>query len=148
MSDQSFSAFPNLQETLETEEQLVEKLLKEKIDRLGGLAAKYAKAKETVKEYDELRKVIQSEVCEGKPGTAVVTEHGFQFAIQFTAGPDLREVSDKAELYKALGEDKFVELAKFTLKDVDAYCTPDECAKILKLTPGGGDRRHKILKRK
>lgn len=146
-SEQSLS-FPSLTEPIDAEQALVDKMFADSVDRLGSMANAVAKAKKLITEYDGLRKVIEAQACKDREKSEEVTVHGDKFTVVFTPGTEKREVTNKAALFKALGQEQFVALATFTLKDVDDYCTPPERKEILTVDEHGGSRRHKVAKRR
>ena len=55
-----------------------------------------------------------------------VFRFSFDFAVKIGACSAKRTITSKAAIYKALGNDQFVELASFSLLDLDKYLTPVE----------------------
>ena len=58
------------------------------------------------------------------------------------------KIKEVEHIIEALGQEDFLKIAQFTLGDIDDYTTKAQREKILKADPNGGNRNHKVVKRK
>jgi hypothetical protein len=101
------------------------------VDELGAETNAYAKAKKTIKEYEEKRKILVAKAIENKQGSEAAIAKGIKYTANITAAQEKRTIADKKAIYDALGNDSFVALANFSLGDLDKYLNPEQLDKVL-----------------
>jgi hypothetical protein len=73
-------------------------------------------------------------------------EQGVEYLCEVGKKGNSRKITDIKQLRKVMGDETFFKVASVTLKDIDAYLTPDQVSKVL--TTDRTARGIKIEKRK
>lgn len=107
------------------------------IDAMGVLAAEIKPLEKKKKEYEELRKeLVALTMAQAEPQAEEVLA-GDQFQVAIGAASMKREVAANSVVYKVVGHETFMALAKISLGDIDKYVTEDLKAKIVTSVPAG-----------
>ncbi len=132
---------PQVTPVLDTDKELVAK-----VDELGVLGEKLPAAKKIVAAYDKLRKEVVARAEQTISPEDVATLIGHTHITKLTAKQMKRDVINKQAIFEALGNDMFVELAQFSLADLDKYLTPAQLEKAV-AEIAAGPRRVSTAKR-
>lgn len=92
---------------------------------------------ELVKEYEKLKKVLQSIAsAEGVDMTAPYTFNSKLGDVTFTAAKTGLEVTDKAKMIEVLGDAQFAAIANVSMTDLKKYCSLSELSQFTEKVTG------------
>jgi hypothetical protein len=109
-------------------------------DQMGALVEQMKPMEALQKKYDALKKKLLAMVETNLEASEDFIAEGTEFMQPVKAANDKREISDMDMVKKLMGEVTFMQVAKVTLTDIDAYLTPEEKEKCVNFIPHGGSR--------
>lgn len=101
------------------------------IDEYGSLDAELAPAKQKIKRQEELAKVIRGWHVNSAPALSVI-ERGDRFHVVVGMCGDQAIIAPASALYEALGQEKFLSIAKTTLTALEGEATAAQLAQLTK----------------
>lgn len=121
--------------------------IEELADEYGTLEDQYnaLMASPIIARFDQVKKALNARLeVEAEPQDSLEIT-GKQWLLEIgAAAKEARSIGDLNMARKFMGEQAFMACAKITVKDAEAYLTPEQLAKVLE--PGGGyTKRRKIV---